>query len=416
MGAAAAIGLLILGVTIGAPLLMSPHGQVSEESAVAQGTPTDEASPRDSTNTPQVSPTEFIVTPSPSLLTPTPSQGGSSEVVPGRLEEDRNATSAVLLADGRVFVFGGNDGDWATAEIYDPATGTSTSTARSLRRAAQCVTLLGDGRVLIAGGNELDDGIPGPDLSVDFYDPATGQYTKVGRLLDGGCSDAVPLPDGRVLLNGGYSAEVFDPETSTHASIPNEWGSAAIGLPGDRVLMIRYSHDYVEGNLQPASYRVLDPATGSVSATGTIPAFRSVESLTLVGLADGRVLIAYEGSSTILYDPKSNTVTVTYAIGMTTSRSDPAAVLLQDGRVLFAGGFDLVRHVGSRDRLRSAEVYDPRTGTFTAAGDMRVPRAGHFAVLLENGKVLVGGGAGTTSLELFDPTTNEFTFLSDPGS
>ena len=46
-------------------------------------------------------------------------------------------------------------------------------------------------------------------------------------------------------------------------------------------------------------------------------------------------------------------------------------------------------------------------GTFTATGSMTVPRAGHTATLLPNGKVLTAGG-GSPTLELYDPSTRTF--------
>jgi hypothetical protein len=84
-------------------------------------------------------------------------------------------------------------------------------------------------------------------------------------------------------------------------------------------------------------------------------------------------------------------------------RSCHTATLLQDGRVLIAGG--------RGDQVTaSAEIYDPATGKFSLTGDMITARYKHTAGLLPDGRVLIAGGSderdwhgAMASAEIYDP-------------
>ena len=98
------------------------------------------------------------------------------------------------------------------------------------------------------------------------------------------------------------------------------------------------------------------------------------------------------------------------ALKMNTKRAAHTATLLADGRVLIAGGF---RQEGTAEiPIKSAETFDPKTNSFTAAADLNEERTGHTATLLPNGQVLIAGGWGvngrSSTAELFDPQTGKF--------
>lgn len=163
---------------------------------------------------------------------------------------------------------------------------------------------------------------------------------------------------------------------------------------------------------------------GSVAETGTMANPRAAHTATLLG--DGRVLVAGgcteqgcevgEGSATAeLYDPASRRFRP--AGRMATARAGHTATPLPDGRVLLADGRVLVAGGSAgRDGVRaSAEIYDPRTGQWSATGAMRTARHKHGAVALRDGRVLVVGGSDArdwrgrhAGAEIYDPRTGRF--------
>ncbi len=132
-----------------------------------------------------------------------------------------------------------------------------------------------------------------------------------------------------------------------------------------------------------------------------------------VGLLDGRVLTASGGRNASktaeLYDPRTGTWTATGSLHE--GRSYAITVRLDDGKVLVAGG----DNAGSNGS--SAETFDPATGVWTVVGQMTESRGQAFAAVLSDGKVLVAGGGMDVGLkktaELFDPVTAKWTPTGD---
>lgn len=162
--------------------------------------------------------------------------------------------------------------------------------------------------------------------------------------------------------------------------------------------------------ISPSSSPAPSVLHGKFTMTGSMTEARSEYAAVL--LLNGKVLVcggaggyAAALQTAELYDPTKGIFLATGP--MEVARKNETATLLTDGRVLLAGG--------DPDGSSSAELYDPTTGTFAATGSMAHPRSFATATLLRDGTVLVLGGATDTatlsSAEIFDPSSGHFRSL-----
>jgi len=282
------------------------------------------------------------------------------------------------------------------------------------------VIALGNGQVLVAGGMAPLPGRPDIEegtLKAEVYDPRLGLFLPVGNLVYGvALPQAAALSNGQLLIaTGAYgtglpsTSQVYQPLLLSFAQvgpfavqrIDQSFGLAAFG--NGQALV---AGGYVPGSVL-ASAEVYQPGSRSFTTTGALHTARAIPAA--VTLRDGRVLVAggFVGAtqswfpatptaSAEIYNPATGTFTPTGSL--ITARGAPSAVLLNDGRVLFAGG-----SCGTGGcQLTSAELYDPATGMFTPTGALLqpLPNAAR-AFLMKNGKVLVGS-------QIYDPAKGSF--------
>jgi len=349
--------------------------------------------------------------------------------------------SATSLPDGRVLITGGGEfntdcsGPWdygpdpcslASAELYDPASGTFADAGpMQTLRGGSTATLLPNGKVLVIGG---EDSL-GP--YAELYDPATGTFASTGGVNGSRIfHSATLLANGKVLVAGGMGlsaaaanssnylpsmAELYDPQTETFTAtsgggmiVPRLSHTATL-LPDGRVLLAGGS-SYAQGTAISAA-ELYDPITGMFTATASMSKTRYMHRATL--LTDGTVLITGGAGSygplniantAEIYDPTSGQFGPTG--NMMEGRQAHVAILLPNGKVLIAGG-DCYASTSSACYADggyfsfTAELYDPDAGAFTQTGGMAAALVGPVAVLLDDGRVLVSGGAAFGSTELY---------------
>lgn len=310
----------------------------------------------------------------------------------------------------------------ANANAQSMRTGSFVATApMTSPRSMHTANLLDDGRVLIAGGVGAGGSSSTTLASAELYDPATRSFSATGSMATERLAAAsVLLRDGRVFVAGGEdkdgvstdSVELYSPSTGTWASTSplgiDRVNATATLLKNGKVLIV----GGYQGNSDccaVASTELYDPATGTFTYTGSLAKGRRNHTATL--LDDGRVLVAggYDGTyldAPEVYDPATGTFSATGAMG--TPRRYPTATRLLDGKVVIAGGYEN----GTSGLLGSADLYNTPTGTFAATGSLVTPRGRQTATLLTNGTVLLAGGYdganALASAELYDPSTGTF--------
>ena len=349
----------------------------------------------------------------------------------GGMTHGRSFHTATALADGRVLTAGGYFESYPIrlADLYDPGPDRFTATGQmAIARGFDTATRLSDGRVLFAGGDPLAWNFDGPYIaSAEVYDPTTGTFRPTGSMATGrNLHTATLLADGRVLIAGGNgrgtqplgSAELFDPTTGkfrpTGSMVVGRGFHTATLLADGRVLITGGTSDGWTGAHFLASAEIYDPTTGKFAATGRMADKRGNHTATR--LLDGRVLVTggtADGAASLataeIYDPTTGKFT---AVGpMAVARTFQEATLLADGRVLVSGG-DPAGWIYDGPFLSSAELYDPKTGAFVATGSMKDKLTNQTATLLPDGRVLIAGGysghADVDSAELYDPKSGAF--------
>ncbi len=326
------------------------------------------------------------------------------------------------------------------------ASGATLTTARTNAAAVE----LTSGLVLITGGGGGTVFSPTPVASADLYDPCSDTVAASSGTMSNerAFHTATLLQDGRVLVVGGVdavlgvttTADIYDPVTDqftpTGALARARMGHTATLLDDGRVWIAGGTNallpDYLAflfGNT--ASTEIWDPSTGlftlgSVIDSGT-KAFH-----TATRLNDGKILfvggyswfnnfgydIAEITSRSSLWDPLAGSwVFNPFRLGQ--ARAGHSDVLLDDGSVLLAGGAR--QPVETSPTSNSVDRYDAVNDIISAASTMNRSRGLFPMFKLDNGRVVAIGGVigdflnigATNRMEIYDPVADTWTDTVD---
>ncbi|HRI64228.1 MAG TPA: hypothetical protein PK156_08315, partial [Polyangium sp.] len=324
-----------------------------------------------------------------------------------------------LLQDGRVVILGGLLGAIDTPEVFDPQSKTWTvgeQLASPIWNDLVDAALLDNGKVLVASGY-FDSMAYFFDTNTLTWSPAPPlKYSRIYHSL-------TLLKDGRVLAAGGKGhdqvsmidedrliAEIFDPTT-------NQWSDAAslnaahsghlVSLLDDgRVLLV---------DLETTDFEIFNPQAGSVGLWSLQGSYQNPSRLftTLTTLADGRRMLVggFEGEGVdvqnLVFSPDNE---YWAPVGrLRTSRQNLTATLLDDGRVLIAGGMSIDVD-GSNPPVPTAELFVPdEPSVWRFLGEQPEQLGNHTSTRLNDGRVLLAGySANLQDSFIFLPETNTF--------
>ena len=321
------------------------------------------------------------------------------------LTQPVSGAAAFALPDGRVALIGGG------VHVFDPRTLSTITVPHEIPIFSQAAAQLHEGQILVAGGAYTGIQSIGTaswgNNRAELFNSAGNAIDLIGRMNRARMEpQATVLADGRVLITGGWTAEktsmitrqdvtdgaeIFDPATNAFRPVGSmrirRFGHTATLLRDGRVLITGGQTEAPAPVWPPAldSTEVFDPVTETFTDGPVMRTKRMDHTATL--LEDGRVLIAggivfpesdrAASPSTELFHPATNELALGPDLG---SRWNHTATRLRDGRVLLFGG------------AANAIVYDPVTNRVVEKLPFERPRRGHAASLLEEGSVLIFGG------------------------
>jgi hypothetical protein len=316
-----------------------------------------------------------------------------------------------LLTTGRVLLWG----DAGDARLWSPTTG-FTRVPKTYRIYCSGHTFLPDGRLLVVGGTSAQT----RGLRVaTVFDASSSSWSFTSSMAQGRYyPTATTLPDGDILVVSGHDtakAVVTIPEvrngsgwrrlTAAPLSIPDPYYPAMFVAPNGKVFLAGF----------PGSTRYLN-VTGNGQWTGV--GDRNEPNRTLgsaVMYAPGKVLYAGGGdpptASAEVIDLNQPSPSWRTVRPMAFARRQMNATILADGSVLVTGGTSGSGFNNQAGAVRFAELWNPVTESWTTMAPESHVRTYHSAaLLLPSGRVLSSGGGEGGGIPLANSEFSAQTF------
>jgi hypothetical protein len=410
----AAVQLQVDGIAYGTAATASPYTFSLNTASFANGSHVFTATAWDQANNSATSNAVSVAFSNSSPGNPIQS-GVWSGVVPLPLV----TVNSVLLSTGKILMWGGQT-DGFDAIVWNPTFNTIESAPLPGSTNTFCTgnEQMADGRIMVVGGTAAGHtGLP----AANIFDPNHESWTIAPNMsYPRWYPTATTLSDGTIIVTSGETncdecdetiQEIYNPSTNLWSQL----SSAPFFFP-------YYPHVY----LLPDG-RVFVPADAEAPIASEVLDLNTL-TWTSVGGA------AVDGGSSVMYLPDKflkagtsvdpdlatrNSVATAYVLDMT--QSSPSWVqiasmsfprtylnmtLLPDDAVLVTGGGTTTNAVGLSDAVLQAELWSPKTMSWTTLASMSAPRLYHSeGLLLPDGRVLVSGGGSFNQVN--EPTDQD---------
>ena len=379
----------------------------------------------------------FTVVPTPTITSLNPATGGvGATVTITGTNFGATQGSSTITFNGMV----GTPTSWSATSIVVPVP--AGATTGNLMVTVNGVPSAGS-NFTVAALTSLSITPAKPSISMG----STQQFTATGTYSDNSTQNLTAAatwtssgPSIATVNSSGFASALAPGQTVIQAAVGSISGSTQLAVQGfvstgslatgrsqSQAVLLNNGTVLVVGGTGSTGYstyplasaELYNPATGTFAVTGSLNTARTQFTATL--LTDGTVLIAggYDSNwqaltSAEIYNPTTGVFTTTGNMG--TAHVNHAATLLRNGSVLIAGGLD--DDNGATYGSASAELYSPSTGSFVSTGNLSVGRGYHTATRLNDGTVLIAGGALdpngdiTNQCELYDPSAGSFSQIA----
>jgi hypothetical protein len=343
-----------------------------------------------------------------------------------------NLTVSSIAATGDFAIVINTCGSGVTAGQKCTIGLTFTPTALGLRQGTLTIAYVASGSPTFVplSGTGTDTGLT--SISVTPANPSIGisgtqQFTATGNLRGGTTQNLTSFvawssskTNVATMTSTGLATGVTLGTSTISATLGSVTGSTILTVSGAPVLVsiaVTPANDSISagstleciatGTYSDGSKQDLTNTAIWNSSAANVATILQTGLLTAVGLGQTTIeatLGAINGSTLL---------TVTPGFVFTGSPSTPlysqTATQLNNGMVLIAGGANV------NSMVTGAELYNPSAGTFSPTGSLNTPRIFDTATLLNNGTVLIVGGQNNSSsnlasAELYDPAKGTFAF------